>query len=59
MKFLARTRPPCYLFSFAFVGIARYTGAKVLTFVAANARHCGSLKKEDMERSTGNDDVKQ
>lgn len=26
----------------------------MLTFVAANARHCGSLKKEGIERSEGN-----
>lgn len=32
MKFsLARTEPPRYSFSFAFVGIARCTGAKVLS----------------------------
>lgn len=58
MKFsLARTGPPRYSFSFAFVGTARYTGAKVLTFVAADARHCGSSKKEGVERCAGYDDV--
>jgi len=54
MKFsLARTGPRRYSFSFAFVGTAQYTGAKVLTFVAASARHCGSSKKESVERSEG------
>lgn len=58
MKFsLALTGPSRYSFSFAFVGTARYTGAKVLTFVAANARHCGTSKKEGVERSEGNDDA--
>lgn len=59
MKFsFARMGPPRYSVSFAFVGNARYTGAKVLTFVATNTptlrlekgKHRGEREERRRER---------